>query len=222
MPSIAPAATTSASSFAPPARNLRWKLRSLRRCGKSGVATRNEARSASNWTDPEFTAASTATDGADHAECVAGYSPPYRRRLDRHAVGARHQVKLEFDQFRRAVIKSPGADAGHAAAQAALQRTNRLPFQPVDRIAGRLSLRDRRSCKMLVPIVVVAIRASQIDLALPLHEQLTSFGDERFELRVGAGDDRDAARLLRDEGCGREQLVAFVCKRRRPVSAPSA
>src|SRR5258708_16939838 len=68
---------------------------------------------------------------------------------------------------------------------------------------------------MLAPIVVVAIRASQIELALPLHEQLTSFGDERFELRVGAGDDRDAARLLRDEGCEREQLVAFVSKRRR-------
>src|SRR5260370_15423957 len=206
MPSIAPAATTSASSFALPARNLRWKLRSLRRCGKCGVATRNEARSVLSSTGREFTAASTATDGADHAECVAGYSRPYRRRLDRHTVGARHQVKFELDQFRRAVIKSLGADAGHAAAQPALQRAERLPFQPVDRIAGRLSLRDRRSCKMLVPIVGVAIRASQIELALPLHEQLTSFGDERFELRVGAGGDLDAALRLRHAGSDRVQL----------------
>src|SRR5258708_25566491 len=100
MPSIAPAATTSASSFALPARNLRWKLRSLRRCGKSGVATRNEARSVLSSTGREFTAASTATDGADHAECLAGYSLPYPRRLDRPALGAPHQIKLQVDHFR--------------------------------------------------------------------------------------------------------------------------
>src|SRR5258708_243383 len=213
MPSIAPAATTSASSFALPARNLRWKLRSLRRCGKSGVATRNEARSVLSSTGREFTAAAPAADGADHAEGVGGYSRPSRRRLDRHAVGARHQVKFELDQFRRAVIKSLGAEAGHAAAQPALQRAERLPFQPVDRIAGRLSLRDRRSCKMLVPIVVVAIRASQIELALPLHEQLTSFGDELFELRVGAGGCRHSAPLLRRPRSPRPPPVALLTKR---------
>src|SRR5258708_9381205 len=132
MPSIAPAATTSASSFALLARNLRWKLRSLRRCGKSGVATRNEARSVLSSTGREFTAASTATDGADHAECVAGSSRPYRRRLDRHAVGARHQVKFEVDQFRPAVIKSLSAEAGQPSAPPALQPAEPLPFHPGD------------------------------------------------------------------------------------------
>jgi len=47
------------------------------------------------------------------------------------AVGARHQIKLELDQFGRAVIVSLRADATDAAAQAVLQRTERLPLQPV-------------------------------------------------------------------------------------------
>src|SRR5258708_17260708 len=105
MPSIAPAATTSASSCALLGRNLRWKLRSLRRCGKSGVATRNEARSVLSSTGREFTAASTATDGADHAECVAGHSPPYRPGLDQHAFCSPHPVKFDFSQFLTAVVK---------------------------------------------------------------------------------------------------------------------
>ena len=43
--------------------------RSLRRCGKSGAATRNAARSDSSRTGREFTAAFTATYGADRSGC---------------------------------------------------------------------------------------------------------------------------------------------------------
>jgi hypothetical protein len=57
---------------APPARSFRWKARSLRGSGKSGVATRNEARSVSRGTDRKFPGGSTATDGADRV--------PYRAR----------------------------------------------------------------------------------------------------------------------------------------------
>src|SRR5471032_1239562 len=67
-------------------------------------------------------------------------SGTHRRRLDRHAARARHQIKFQLDQFRRAVIIGLGADSADAAAQPALQRTERLPLQPVEWIAGRVSL----------------------------------------------------------------------------------
>src|SRR5882724_1765138 len=93
-----------------------------------------------------------------------------RRRLDRHVFRARHQIKLEFDKFRRAVVESLGAHADHAIAQAALQRSERLPLEAIERIAGWVGLRDRRSGQMFVPIVVMAIRATEIELALSSHE----------------------------------------------------
>src|SRR5262249_47413606 len=95
---------------------------------------------------------------------------PDRWSFDRHAVGARHQIELERDQLRRAIIVSLRADAGNAAAQAAFQRAERLPLQPVLGIAGRMSLRDCRSGKALVPVVVVAIGAGEVELALSQHE----------------------------------------------------
>ena len=134
---------------------------------------------------------------------------PHRRRLHRHAAGTRHQIELEFDQFRRAVVVRLGANAREAGAQAALQRSQRLPLQPVQRIAGRMSLRDRRSRQPLVPIVVVAVAAGEIELALPQHEAIAALGDEGRELRIGAGLDRRAARLPRDEGGQRQQFAAL-------------
>jgi hypothetical protein len=48
------------SSSGPLARNLRWEMRSWRRSGRSGVAMRSEARSASRGIGRGFTAGSTA------------------------------------------------------------------------------------------------------------------------------------------------------------------
>ena len=139
------------------------------------------------------------------------------RRLHRHARGPRHQIKLQLDQFRRAVIIGLRADAGDAGAQPPLQRSQRLPLQPIDRIAGRMRLRDRRSRELLVPIVVMAIGAAEIELALPLHEQFAPLGDERLKLRIAAGLDRHAARLLRDEGGECQQFAAFVSEAASPA-----
>ena len=138
----------------------------------------------------------------------------YRRALHLHAAGARHQIELEFNQFRRAVVIGLGADAGDAAAQAPLQRTQRLPLQPVDRVAGRMRLGDRRPRELPVPVVVMAIGAGEIELALALHEELAALRDKRRELRIVAGRDRDIARLLRDKSFQREQIVALVRQRR--------
>src|SRR3954469_3729576 len=102
------------------------------------------------------------------SQCRSG---PHRWRLHRHFSRARHQIELELDEFRRAVVVSLGAYAADATAQAPLQRAERLPFEPVKRIAGRVALRNRRTGKALVPVVVMAIRAGKIKLALALHEQ---------------------------------------------------
>ena len=74
----------------------------------------------------------------------------------------------------------------HAVAQPPLQRAERLPFQPVDRIAGRMRLRDRvpaSSC----PSCRRGIGAGEIELALPLLEQIAAARDERREPRIVAG-----------------------------------
>src|ERR1700737_4912331 len=68
----------------------------------------------------------------------------------------------------------------------------------------------------------MAIGAAEIELALPLHEQVVSFGDEGLEPRVVPGIDGDAARLLCDECGERQQVVAFVRKRRRLLMSRAA
>jgi hypothetical protein len=50
-------------------------------------------------------------------------SRPHGRCFDWHAARARHQIKFEFDQFRRAVTKILRPHAGDAVAQAPLQRS---------------------------------------------------------------------------------------------------
>src|SRR5437762_6067686 len=61
----------------------------------------------------------------------------------------------------------------------------------------------------------MAIGAAEIELALPLHVERASFGDERRKLRIGAGFDSCALRLPRDKGRERQQLAALEGERRR-------
>src|ERR1700761_4291806 len=81
-------------------------------------------------------------------------SRTYGRAFDLHAVRPRHQIKLELDEFRRAVIIGLGACADLGVAHPPRQRAERLPLQPIQRIAGRLRLRNSRSSEVLVPIIV--------------------------------------------------------------------
>src|ERR1700737_1095993 len=68
----------------------------------------------------------------------------------------------------------------------------------------------------------MAIRAGKIELAPRLHEQLVPFGDEGLELRIVPGFDGDTARLLRDKSGERQQVVAFIRKRRRLLMSDTA
>ena len=98
-------------------------------------------------------------------------SRPHRRRLHRQAARPLPQVKLQVDEFRRAEGERLGPHPNHAVAQAPLQRTNRLPFQPIERISGRVRLRDDAAAEALALIVIVVGGAGQVELADPALEE---------------------------------------------------
>src|SRR6266436_3040451 len=188
-----------------------WREVCLRSAGSGPASTTPRIRTC-RWRRPR-------NKGCTNSICFGRAAMPgrfisgaYRGRLERHALRARHQVEFELYQFRRAELIRLRPDAEDAAAQAALQRAERLPLQPVHRVAGGMGLRDRGARKALVPIVVVAIGAGQIELALPPRKELTPLGDEGFKLRIVAGRNRNAARLLGDENGEREEVAALESK----------
>ena len=114
---------------------------------------------------------------------------------------ARHiKVKLEVDKFRRAQGIRLGAHANEAVAQPPLQRAERLPFQTIERISIGMALRYRRAGELLPPVVVVTLRAGEIDLSLPLVEHIATGLQERLGALVAGHIDRHAPRLPSDIG----------------------
>jgi len=107
-------------------------------------------------------------------------SGPDRGRLQRHPARAPHQVELEVHEFLRAIGVRFRAHADEAVAQPALQRAETLPLQPVDRVSGRMRLRDGVSDELLAPVVVVALRTGKIELALPAIEGVSPFIKKRL------------------------------------------
>ena len=136
------------------------------------------------------------------------------RGFDRETAGAPSEKEFEIDDFRRVVRVGFGAHADQAIAQPPPQRAQALPFEAVERIAGRMRLRDRRAAQTLAPIVVMALRAGQVQLALAALENLPPGIDERPGLRIVGDGDRLAPRLVRDIGGQRQQLAAFERQRR--------
>src|SRR6185503_8720280 len=87
-----------------------------------------------------------------------------RRRLELHPACAPHQVELELDELLRSVRVGLGAHADVTVAQPPLQRTHPLPLEPVDRIPGRVRLRDCVAGELDSETIVVALRARKIQL----------------------------------------------------------
>src|SRR6266480_841773 len=131
-------------------------------------------------------------------------SGPDRGRLQHHPARPPHQIELEVHEFLRAVRVRLGAYADEAIAQPALQRAEPLPFQPVDRVSGRMRLRDGTSGQLLAPVVVVALRTGKIKLALPAIKDVSSGIKKRLHSLVDRDLDRHAARLPRDIGGDRQ------------------
>src|ERR1700681_4140870 len=84
------------------------------------------------------------------------------RALERHTAGTPHQVEREINQLGGAVGVRLGPDADEAGAQAALERAEPLPLQAIERVTGRMRLRDHVARELAAPLVVVALRAREI------------------------------------------------------------
>src|SRR5262249_820133 len=124
-------------------------------------------------------------------------------------------IKFEIDIFGCAQGIGDGAHSEQAVTQPPLQRSERLPFEAIERISGRVALRDPSAGELLAPIVVVALCTGEIELPLALDEQLSAGLQEGLGALVVRDFDRHAARLLPDIGSEREQLLALEGKRRR-------
>src|SRR5271167_4223057 len=78
-----------------------------------------------------------------------------------------------------------------------------------------MALRQQRAGDPLTPVVVMALRAAQVDLALPPRKQVAPAADERPEPLVARFRNRHAARLATDIYGERQQVVIFERQRRR-------
>src|SRR5215831_2323129 len=85
-----------------------------------------------------------------------------------------------------------------------------------------MRLRDDAPRELLAPVVVVAQRARQVELALAAVKGFASGFEKRLRLRVDLRRDRQAARLQRDVGGEREQLFALVGEGRRFLAIDAA
>src|ERR1700730_1054843 len=136
-------------------------------------------------------------------------SRAHRGGIHRHAAGPLHQVEFEGDGLRSAIFEGLRAHAGHAAAQSALQRAEALPFEAIDRVTGRVPLRNYAAGEALAPVVVVALAARQVQLTFTLAEQFFAQIEKRAQLGACGYRDRQATRLTGDKRGQREQVLAF-------------
>lgn len=76
-------------------------------------------------------------------------SGPYARRFEAHPSGAFRQISLKVDPLTCGVRIRLRAHGRHSVAQTSLQAAERLPFETVDGIAGRMRLRNRVTAEAL-------------------------------------------------------------------------
>src|SRR6266851_9940155 len=81
---------------------------------------------------------------------------------------------------------------------------------------------DPSACELLAPVVVVALRAGEIELPLAAREHVAAGVEERLRALVVRDLDRHPARLQPHIGREREQLLAFERERRRPLPVRAA
>src|SRR5262245_22260189 len=147
-------------------------------CGPRARPASGVRRRRTTFTARRRDASARGEDGRQSAYGAPGRSPwrqrlrPHRRSLDRHAARAPHQIKFEIDVFGCAQGIGDGAHSEQAVAQSALQRSKRLPFEAIERISGRVALRDRGAGELLATIVVVALCNGELEITLVLDEEL--------------------------------------------------
>jgi hypothetical protein len=85
-----------------------------------------------------------------------------------------------------------------------------------------MGLGYRRAAEFLPPIVVVALRAGQVQPSLPALENFPGGIDEPRGLRIVRDDDRLFLGLMRDICGQRQQILALERQGRRPLPIPAA
>ena len=116
------------------------------------------------------------------------------RHLHRQTCSPPVEIQLELGQLDRAERIRIGAHAGQAIAQASLQRSHRLPFETVDRVAHRMRLRDHAARELFAGALIVALRTRQIELSDALPEQFFTMLDMRRDTRIVATTQGSKAR----------------------------
>src|SRR6266850_6567233 len=109
---------------------------------------------------------------------------PNGGRLDLHSPRTPHQEELQIDEFCGAEVGHLRADPGETVAQPPLERPQALPLQAVQRVSGRVRLRDDAAGEALAPVVVVALGAGEVELALAAMEGFPAGLEKRLAPRV--------------------------------------
>ena len=78
-----------------------------------------------------------------------------------------------------------------------MQRAERLPFEPIDGIAGRMPLRYRRGSQMVAPVVIMALGTRKVELALSKLEDFPAGFDKGTASRIVGDGDWLSLRLMR-------------------------
>src|SRR5947208_13959352 len=146
-----------------------------------------------------YRAAGRAEGGARSRVIRLASSRPDGRRVHRHAARAPNQVELEIDELLGTIVVRRRADADETIAQPTLERAEALPLEAVERVPGRMRLRNDVARELPSPVVVVALRAREVELALAPVERRAAGGEERPHPRGDRDVDRRAAALARHE-----------------------
>src|SRR5262245_18270009 len=164
-------------------------------CADTGAVARttiNQTRSVT-LIGPSVAAGTIAPHGGVHKRRTECTSWPHRGRIHRHPARTPHQIELDIDQLRRAVLVRRGADAEQTATEPTLQRAEALPLETVERIAGRMPLRDDAAGELPPPVRIVTLTAREIELALaPLVDRAPGL-EERLHAIVDRDRDRQPA-----------------------------
>src|SRR5262249_37523961 len=94
--------------------------------------------------------------------------------------------------------------------QAPMQRTQRLPFQPVGREAVGVTLADTLGAQPLAPALLVTLRARKVELPLLLVEGPAARFEEGARGTVDGVIQRKPARFERNERLEREKNLGLA------------
>src|SRR5690606_26486444 len=130
--------------------------------------------------------------------------------------------KLQGQIFRRAVIQHFGPHAEAARAQATMERAEGLPLEPIDGKPRRMPLADGISSELPAPALVVALGASEVELALPCGEELSAVLEMASRRAIDRNGNGHSPRLIGDKRGEPQQIVRLVRERLRALPLTAA